>query len=172
MKRTDVGTWWVIGAPWRASSSTVFVALVLFSISLFSLSNPASAFGEIFEVRTRGIEYCGDFNEQRFSSSTGVPLWVRVDSDTRLTVSLTPNFAGGTTFPMYGYFYQTRTTKAAFIAGVHFEGDAFATIQGDATFDRNTGLVKSLKGIFVQNSVLYEGCFSSGKFSTRTLLNY
>jgi hypothetical protein len=70
-----------------------------------------------------------------------------------LTVSLTPNFAPGTTFPMFGRSYRTGTSTAEFIAGVLFVDDSFATIEGVAKFDRRTGEIASLSGTFIQDSV-------------------
>jgi hypothetical protein len=96
-----------------------------------------------------------------------VDLWVQVVSDTELTVSLTPNFAPGTTFPMTGQTYLTTATAAAFVAGVLFVDDSFATIQGKAKFERGTGAITSLTGTFIQSGVLDAACFSSGKFTSK-----
>jgi hypothetical protein len=104
-----------------------------------------------------------------FNASNNIDLWVQVVSDTELTVSLTPNFAPGTTFPMFGRSYQTGTSTAEFIGGVLFVDDSFATIEGVARFDRRTGEIASLSGTFIQDSVLEVGCFSSGKFKSQRI---
>jgi hypothetical protein len=122
------------------------------------------AFGETFRIDTSGTEYCGDFDYARFSGRDALPLWVRLDNANQLTVSLTPSFDPGWTFPMFGYFYATRTNAASFVAGVVFDDGAYATIQGEARIDRNSGLVTQLRGVFIQNSVIDAGCFSSGQF--------
>jgi hypothetical protein len=124
-------------------------------------------FNEIFKIETTGTEYCGNFNAQKFNGSSNVDLWVTVVSDTELTVSLTANFANGTTFPMYGHTYLTGTTSAAFVGGVLFEDGSFATIQGTAKFDKRTGAIANLSGTFVQSGVLDTECFSSGKFTSQ-----
>ena len=126
--------------------------------------------GEIFKIETTGKEYCGDFDVTLFYPWNNVDLWVRLDSDTQLTVSLTSNFAGGTTFPMFGFFYQVNGRTAAFVGGVLFVDDSYATIQGTATFN-TLGLVTKLVGTFTQSEVLDPGCFSSGTFKSGPRLN-
>jgi len=121
--------------------------------------------GEIFKIETAGKEYCGDFEVAAFNAGNNVDLWVRLDSDTQMTVSLTSNFASGSTFPMFGFFYLVNGKNAAFVGGVLFVDDSYATIQGIATFDK-IGNVTKLTGTFIQNEVLRAGCFSSGKFKS------
>jgi len=140
----------------------------LFGLALIVLLPfQAFGFGEIFKIETTGTEYCGDFDFTKFNPSNNVDLWVQVVSASELTVSFTPNFAAGTTFPMTGQTYLTTATAAAFIAGVLFVDDSFATIQGTAKFDRKTGAITSLTGTFVQSGVLDLACFSSGKFTSK-----
>jgi hypothetical protein len=141
--------------------------LLLGLAMLVCLPFRAFALDEIFKIETAGTEYCGDFNAQGFNGSNNVDLWVKVVSDTELTVSFTPNFAAGTTFPMFGHTYLTGPTSAAFVGGVLFQNNSFATIQGTAKFDRRTGAIASLKGTFVQSGVLDIGCFSSGNFTSQ-----
>lgn len=144
-------------------------ALVIIALMLY----PSLSFafpGEIFQIETAGKEYCGDFNVTAFNASNNVDLWVRLDTDTQLTVSLTSNFAGGTTFPMFGLFYLVNSKSAAFIGGVLFVDDSYATIQGTATFNK-FGNVTKLAGQFVQSGVLQPGCFSSGNFKSVQKLN-
>ncbi|MDP2603001.1 MAG: hypothetical protein Q8S00_10470 [Deltaproteobacteria bacterium] len=137
-------------------------------VAILVLLCPSLSFafpGEIFKIETAGKEYCGDFDVTVFNAGNNVDLWVRLDSDTQLTVSLTSNFAGGTTFPMFGFFYQVNGKTAAFVGGVLFVDDSYATIQGIATFDK-VGNVTKLTGAFIQSEVLRAGCFSSGKFKS------
>jgi len=141
------------------------LGLALFLVVLSPLR--AFAFGEIFKIETSGTEYCGDFNAAGFNGSNNVDLWVLVLSDTELTVSFTADFAAGTTFPMSGHTYLTGPTSAAFVGGVLFQNNSFATIQGTAKFDRRTGAIASLKGTFVQSGLLDIGCFSSGNFTSQ-----
>src|ERR671919_1960193 len=77
---------------------------------------PFKAFGlgEIFKIETRGTEFCGDFDFDEFNPKNNVDLWVEVVSEEELLVSLTSNFAPGTTFPMFGVTYLTSDTSAAF----------------------------------------------------------
>ena len=149
----------------RLRLPTLAIIALLFSPS-FSFAFP----GEIFKIETTGTQYCGDFNFTKFTASNNVDMWVRLDSDTQLTVSLTPNFAGGTTFPMFGFFYLTKATASSFIGGVLFDDDSYATIQGTATFNK-LGQVTKLAGTFVQSEVLWLGCFSSGTFTSVQKLN-
>lgn len=136
---------------------------------LVSLPARAFGFGEVFKIETSGTEYCGNFDFARFNSGNNIDLWVRIESDTELSVSLTSNFDPVLTFPMFGRTYLTSASGAAFVAGVLFEDGAYATIQGAAKFDRRTGDVSSLKGTFIQNEVFFLGCFSSGKFASQRI---
>jgi len=75
-------------------------------VAILVLLCPSLSFafpGEIFKIETAGKEYCGDFDVTVFNAGNNVDLWVRLDSDPQLTVSLTPNFAGGTTIPMFDH---------------------------------------------------------------------
>jgi len=126
--------------------------------------------GEIFKIETTGTEYCGDFDFTKFNASSNVDLWVRLDSNTQLTVSLTSNFLSGTTFPMTGFFYLTKTKTASFVGGVLFVDFSYATILGTATFNK-LGEVTKLQGTFIQKEVLRVGCFSSGTFKSVQKLN-
>lgn len=132
---------------------------------------PAYPFGEIFKIETTGTEYCGDFDATKFNASNNVDLWVLVVSETEIEVSLTPNFAPGTTFTMEGHTYLTGQTTAAFVAGVLFNDGSFATFVGTAKFNKNTGEIKSMAGTFVQAGVLDVDCFSTGKAKTVQRLN-
>jgi len=127
--------------------------------------------GEIFKIETVGKEYCGDFDVTAFNASNNVDLWVRLDSDTLLTVSPSSNCAGGTTFPMLAFFYLANSKSAGFAGGVLFVDSSYATISGTATVDK-LGRVTKLAGTFVQSEVLSLGCFSSGTFKSAGKLNW
>ncbi len=134
---------------------------------------PATALafpGEVFKIETVGSEHCGDGAAIKFTARNNVDLWVRIDSRTQLTVSLTPGFDGGTTFPMTGYYYLTKATSAAFVASVGFGPGSFATIRGTAAINKKTGAVTALNGIFIQSDVIHDGCFSSGNFTSKKIL--
>jgi hypothetical protein len=141
--------------------------MVLVLVVVLPLS--AYGFGEIFKIETSGTEYCDDFNALGFGSGNNIDLWVQVVSDSELTVSITQNFAPGTTFPMLGHTYLTGATGASFVGGVLFEDGSFATIQGTAKFDRRTGAIANLKGTFIQSGVFDINCFSSGKFTSQRI---
>lgn len=138
--------------------------LVLF---LMVWLNPVSAFaiGEVFKIEATGKEYCGDYDVVKINADNNVDLWIRIDSATQLTVSFTPDFTPGTTFPIIGETYWINSKSAAFVGGQLFEGWAYVTIQGTATINK-FGDVTKLKGTFIQNGLIYDGCFSSGKFVT------
>lgn len=85
---------------------------------LVSLPARAFGFGEVFKIETSGTEYCGNFDFARFNSGNNIDLWVRIESDTELSVSLTSNFDPVLTFPMFGRTYLTSASGAAFVAGV------------------------------------------------------
>ena len=144
---------------------TFLLALALIGI----LPHQAFALGEVFKIETSGTEYCGDLDFERLNAGNNVDLWVQVVSEQELTVSTTANFAPGTTFPMFGETYLTGTTAAAFVGGVLFVDDSFATIQGTARFDRRTGGITSLTGTFIQSGVFFPNCFSSGKFNSKKI---
>jgi len=144
------------------STSLWVMAITLVSAALGV--RQSLAFGETFRIDTSGTEYCGHLDYARFSGRNALPLWIRLDSANQVTVSLTPNFDPDWTFPMFGYFYATGNSAASFVAGILFADGAYATIQGQARIDRNSGLVTQLRGVFIQNSLIYAGCFSSGQF--------
>jgi hypothetical protein len=148
------------------SSSRLWLAALATVASLLQ-TREALALGEIFKVDTNGTEYCGDFDSSKFTPKTDVDLWGRVDSTEQLTLSFTPTFDEGTTWPMFGFTYQTGRGRSAFVGGVVFDDGAYVTMQGNATWDQRTGAIKSLSGTFIQNGLLDLGCFSSGKFSTK-----
>ena len=129
------------------------------------LAGPAWAIGEVFQLQVTGTEYCGDFDSLKLNKKTALPLWLRIESDTEFTVSTTPNFDAGTTFPLFGFFYLSKK-GADLIGGAVFPNGAFATVQASARFDKKTGLVRSLRGTFVQSEVFVAGCFSSGRVRT------
>ncbi len=79
---------------------------------------------------------------------------------------MSPGFGLNETFPLFGRTYDVASGKSVFIGGVAFDDGSYVTIQGTASWDKNTGAVKSLSGIFVQDSVFRLGCFSSGKVKT------
>jgi hypothetical protein len=68
---------------------------------------------------------------------------------------------------MFGRTYQTGVTTAEFIGGALFVNNSFATIEGKAKFDRNTGEITNLTGTFIQDGVVEVGCFSRGKFKSQ-----
>ena len=113
--------------PRGFSTRCAILASVSFLISVGLLPDRANAIGEIFQLKTRGIEYCGPFDFERLTPKTSLPLWLRVDSDTQLTISVTSNFADGCTFPLDGVFYQTKATKAAFVGGALFLDGSYVT---------------------------------------------
>ena len=136
---------------------------------VITMAGSAFAIGEIFKIETTGTEYCGDNDFEKFNANTDVDLWIKINSETEIVVSFTPTFDAGTTFSMSGKSYLTGTKKAAFVAGVLFENNAYVTIQGTVSLD-NLGNVKRMQGIFILDSVINPGCFSSGKFKTTTRL--
>lgn len=141
--------------------------LVLFCL-LIVCPTISSAFpGEVFKIETVGTEYCGDFVSFKFGANNNVDLWARLDNDTQLTVSLTPTFIPGTTFPMSGYFYFSKSTTAAFVGAGFYPDGSYATIRGTAAVNKKTGAVTALSGVFIANSVFEEGCFSSGNFTSK-----
>lgn len=148
------------------------IALILFAtlgLHLFSFNDHVFAIGEIFKTETTGTEYCDDFEFNKFDADNNIDLWLRIDSPTQLTVSLTQNFDPGTTFFMIGESYFKTNTKGFFVAGAAFDDGSWATIEGNWKND-DSGAITRLKGRFIQNSIFAEGCFSSGKFNTKERL--
>lgn len=143
----------------------MWVTTVLLSLSLILPGGKTFAIGEIFKIEAVGTEYCGDFDFHKFTASNNLDLWMRIDSETELTVSLTSDFSSGTTFSMIGLSYLTGKTTAAFVAKAIFNDGSWGAIQGTGKFDRS-GMVKSLSGTFIQSEVYLPGCFSSGPFKS------
>ncbi len=126
---------------------------------------PPPTIREIFKIEPTGIEYCGDFDNTKFNANQNTDMWVAIVGDNEILVSLTSNFETNT---MVGRFYLTDQTTAAFVGGVMFADGAFATIQGTARLNK-LGAVTSLTGTFVQSGLLFENCFSSGKFTSKKI---
>ena len=145
------------------------IILVAFGFSMGITHGQAWAFGEIFKLETKGTDYCGDFDATNFDFGEGVPLWVRVDSDTELTLSMTPGFELESTFVMTGKNYARTSTGGAFVGSVLFEDGSWATIRGK-WFSDTAGTLTKLKGKFIENMVFSDDCFSIGKFNTTDLL--
>ena len=154
----------------NASSCTALVLswgsrVVLLILLVTGSPRTAFALGEVFKMEAVGTEYCGHFINSKFTAKTNIDLFVLVASPTQLIVSSTPTFEEGTAFPVTGHTYLTSTTKAAFVGGILFQSLPFATVQSTIVFDK-FGSIKSLSGVFTQDSVFRAGCFSSGKFKT------
>ncbi len=141
------------------------IMLVAFGWSMVITHGEAWAFGEIFKLETKGTDYCGDFDATNFDFGEGVPLWVRVDSDTELTISVTPRFELESTFVLTGKNYARTPTDGAFVGGILFEEGSWATIRGK-WFSDTAGTLTKLKGKFIENMVFSDDCFSIGKFNT------
>lgn len=141
---------------------------VAFLLTLLLLPSLAAAFpGEVFKIEAVGTEHCHDGPGFKLNAKNNVDYWVRIDSGTQLTVSLTPGFEAGSTFPLNGYYYLTKPTAAAFVAGIGLGSGRFATIRGTAAINKKTGQVMSMTGVFIQSDLIYEGCFSSGNFTSK-----
>lgn len=138
--------------------------LALAMIGIFPLH--AFAIGEVFKIANSGTKYCVDFDRTNVYASNNVDLWVRIVSDQVLTVSTTGDFLGNPTFNLIGQTSTTGPGTAAFV-GSFFDTDfSFATIQGTMRFNRLTGEVTSLTGIFIENRIRNPFCFSTGRFTS------
>lgn len=144
---------------------TFLLALVM--IGIFPLQ--AFAIGEVFKIENTGTEYCGDLDRTNVRANNNVDLWVLIVSDQELTVSTTADFLVNTTFTLLGETYTTGPSTAAFVGSVFGVDNSFATIQGTMRFNRLTGDVTNLTGIFIENSVLAPNCFSTGRFTSRKI---
>ena len=134
-------------------------------IGIFPLH--AFAIGEVFKIENTGTEYCRDLDRTNVNASNNVDLWVLIVSDQVLTVSTTANFALNTTFTLFGETYTTGPSTAAFVGNFLDVNSSFATIQGTMRFNRLTGGVTSLTGIYIENRILNPFCFSTGRFTSR-----
>jgi len=143
------------------------VVFVIVVVQVLCWPIPGFAFNEVFQIGVKEAEYRGDFDFDKLTRKNAIPLWVRVDSNTQLTVSLTSNFQSGTTFPLLGFFYFTKAKSAALIASVSFSDGSYMAVQGTANFDKRTGRIRQIRGIFVQSGVFTAGCFSSGRFKAK-----
>jgi hypothetical protein len=145
--------------------SLINIMLVFFFVFLLIFTERVLAVGETFKIETTGTEYCGNNDYANFTARNNIDLWAYVKSDNELIVSFYPDFPSGYSFSMYGDSYSAGKNRASFVGGVLFDDFSYATMQGIAKLEKN-GTIKSLEGIFIQSSVIREGCFSSGKFKT------
>lgn len=82
------------------------------------LSGTAFAIGgEVFKINTNGVEYCGDGVFFRFNPKTDTDFWIRIESESALTLSTTPDFLPGFTVLLEGASYGTVGRNGAFSAG-------------------------------------------------------
>jgi hypothetical protein len=141
-----------------------FRFIVLITFFVVFISAQAFALNEVFKIETSGTEYCGDYNAIKFNAKTNVDFWVYRQSETNSLISFTPDFQAGTTFPMPFTEYMISNTKSSFTGTAYGENQFFISIAGTITFDKS-GTIKGIKGTFIQQNVLHDGCFSSGTLS-------
>lgn len=141
------------------------VRTLLLGFALAAIPSLAFAQGEIFKMETSGIEYCGDFDNAKFNAKNNVDLWVRIVDDTQWDVSFAPDFPDDLTFPVFGVTYFATQKKLAFSGSQFFDDGAYIAMAGTAALERS-GVIKSASGTFIQDSLVFAGCFSSGKWKT------
>lgn len=145
-----------------------FLRVTALLAAVVAVPGQAWAIGEIFKVETSGTEGCGDFDFTRFSSRTNVDIYVRVVAADRWDVSFSPLF--DTVIEVIGVTFFVKDRKIAFSGAQFFDDGSYIALQGTATLDAN-GFMKRASGTFIQDSTVFQGCFSSGKWKTTQRLN-
>jgi hypothetical protein len=156
--------------PQRRTTMRHLIAI----LALLAIPAQAQAWGEIFELKMNGWEYCENGDSERLNARTAIPMWVRLDSGEAWTVSFSPNFSTNESFTLYinSITSQVKRNTSAVVGGtIWFAEDAFVNIAGTLKRDTRRGGWKKLKGIFIQNQLVWIGCHSSGKISTGKRLN-
>jgi len=128
----------------------------------------AFAIGEVFKIENTGTEYCVDLDRTNVNAINNGDLWMLIVSDQVLIVSTTADFVGPT-FNLIGQTFTTGPSTAAFVGSFFDTNNSFATIQGTMRFNRLTGDVTTLMGIFIENRILNPLCFSTRRFTSRKI---
>ncbi len=126
---------------------------------------PLSAFGagEIFKIETTGTQYCGDFDNAKFNAKNNVDLYAKIVDGTEWDLGFSPLFE--TVIPVIGASYYVKPRTISFTGSQFFTDGSFISMEGKLTLDA-FGNVKSAAGTFIQDSLVFVGCFSSGKWKT------
>ena len=138
-------------------------------IAILAIASPAFAVGEVFQLGTKGVEYCKNPDEIiKLSSKNAIPLWGRIDSDDQITVSLDSQFDPARSFSVPVRAHQTGKS-VVFIGGdVMVFADlsvGMMAIQAKAKIDKNTGELKSIKARFIESGMFFADCDSAGTLS-------
>jgi hypothetical protein len=152
------------------------IAILLAMIStLLSTATTASAAGEIFPVRLRGWEHCVGGDSTRLTSTTAIPLWLRMNENAHSwDLSSSPDFPDDPTqtFPLVvDATLPFRANRLVFWArriSINQNGgpNAYLTINGYLYVDSRRNEIKRLRGIFIEAGTFDLACGSSGKIST------
>ena len=144
---------------------------LLATLAVVAVASPALAVGEVFQLGTKGVEYCKNPDEIiKLSSKNAIPLWARIDSDTQITVSLDSLFDPALSFPVPVRAHHTGKS-VVFIGGDMFVfadlSVGMMSIHAKGKVDKNTGELKSIKARFIENGMFFADCDSAGTLSGR-----
>ncbi len=144
------------------------------SVGFFMLaivSSSGQAFGQAagglvippFEVETKGLEYCGDFNFAKFGYDAGETLWMSLGDFTEFSIARTEDFDPETTYPLIGKSYFTDIGQGAVTATAQLDDGSSMIIVAKWAVDESFAITK-LTGRLIEHGVFTEGCFSDLKF--------
>jgi len=131
--------------------------------ALAALPPAALAAGEVFKVETTGTEYCGDFDNSKFNANNNIDLYVKIVDGTEWDIDFSPLFE--TAIPVVGTSYYVKQRTVSFTGAQFFADNSFISMEGKLTLDA-FGNVTRASGTFIQDSLVFVGCFSSGKWRT------
>ncbi|HWP01787.1 MAG TPA: hypothetical protein VNL74_14385 [Methylococcus sp.] len=137
--------------------------------ALASAASPTFAFNEVFEVRMKGWEYCGNYSYRKLTKQSSKPLYAYFANDRELVISDSPDFYDWQKFTLGGESYITGKKSASFVGGKAFEDGAYFTAQIQVSFS-GSFQVRKFQGNFISKGAqvvnLGPWCFSSGTIRT------
>jgi len=138
----------------------------LLAVMLFLVAGQVWAYGELFMLGTTGTRYCSGYKPFRFTPSNSARYFVRLDSDTSVSVFVgnikaEPDFVsdfdaafiGNKTLSFDAFYYEDNIN--------HMES------VGTIKLDKN-GFAKTMNGTFICKG-LTDDCYAVGKITGKRI---
>ncbi len=143
------------------------VCNILATLIVILMAGPAFAFGGIFPIKVKGVEYCGG-SATKLTTKTAVPLWVEVNGTGVWWIATDPSFHDDhIVAPIYINRANDglKSNTLGVMGGVFFNNSFHLAFDGVIKLDKD-GNLKSVKGNFAQVGIFKPNCWSHGKFKT------
>ena len=147
--------------------------LVIILCSMF-IATTAGAWGEIFPIKVKGVEYCDSEQPFKLTTKTAIPQWIKLTSGDMWELSFDPSIPADPllTAPLFIDELNPGLKKGtvAVLGSVAFDNGAYLTFTGTLKADKEGGW-KGVKGFFMQTGSYDLACWSSGKIKTSKRIN-